>query len=229
MTWGSSNQPALSGPASASGHTDLAMATRVLLLRHGQSTWNAEGRWQGWADPPLTELGEKQALDAVPALSQLSFNVIVTSDLRRAQRTSDILSEGLRIATIRTDPGLRERSMGDWTGLTTSEIELKWPDATKGRNIGVEALPPGGEAPGRFPERVKSALRRLATDFPEQRVLGIAHGAVIQMLDEQLGLEPLALIDALGGRWYDVTADEIVPMEPFSPQVPAPTTEDRTL
>lgn len=196
------------------------MATRVLLLRHGQSTWNAEGRWQGWADPPLTELGERQAADAVPALAKFAFNVIVTSDLRRAQRTSDILAESLRIATIRTDPGLRERSMGDWTGLTTTEIELRWPDATKGRNIGVEALPPGGEEPGRFPDRVKAALRRLATDFPDQRVLGIAHGAVIQMLDEQLGLEPLALIDALGGRWYDVTPDEIVPKEPFSPSMP---------
>ena len=201
------------------------MATRVLLLRHGQSTWNAEGRWQGWADPPLTELGEKQATQAVTALSEFSFSVIVTSDLRRAQRTSDILAEALRIATIRTDPGLRERSMGDWTGLTTSEIEKRWPDATKGRNIGVEALPPGGEAPGHFPERVKAALLRLATDFPGQRVLGVAHGAVIQMLDEQLGLEPLALIDALGGRWYEVEPTGIVPMEPFSPHsaVPAPT------
>ena len=205
------------------------MATRVLLLRHGQSTWNAEGRWQGWADPPLTELGEKQALDAVPALSPFSFGVIVTSDLRRAQRTSDILAEELRIATIRTDPGLRERSMGDWTGLTTSEIEQRWPDATKGRNIGVEALPPGGEAPGRFPDRVKGALLRLATDFAEQRVLGIAHGAVIQMLDEQLGLEPIALIDALGGRWYEVMPDEIVPMEPFSPRGAIPSADGQTL
>lgn len=204
------------------------MATRVLLLRHGQSTWNAEGRWQGWADPPLTELGEKQATDAVQALVQFSFNVIVTSDLRRAQRTSDILADALRIATIRTDPGLRERSMGDWTGLTTSEIELRWPDATRGRNIGVEALPPGGEAPGRFPERVKRALLRLATDFPDQRVLGIAHGAVIQMLDEQLGLEPLPLIDALGGRWYEVTPDDIHPKEPFSPSMHTSLTNERT-
>lgn len=203
------------------------MATRVLLLRHGQSTWNAEGRWQGWADPPLTELGEAQAFDAVQALSSFGFTVLVTSDLRRAQRTSDILAEALHIATIRTDPGLRERSMGDWTGLTTSEIELRWPDATKGRNIGVEALPPGGEPAGRFPERVKAALLRLATDFPDQRVLGIAHGAVIQMLDEQLGLEPLVLIGALGGRWYDVTPDGIVPLDPFSPALPSPVPDDQ--
>lgn len=203
------------------------MATRVLLLRHGQSTWNAEGRWQGWADPPLTELGEKQAEEAAAALAQFAFSVIVTSDLRRAQRTSDILAEALRIATIRTDPGLRERSMGDWTGLTTSEIEERWPDALRGRNIGAEALPPGGETPGHFPERVKAAFRRLATDFPDQLVLGVAHGAVIQMLDEQLGLEPLALIDALGGRWYEVTRDDIVPMEPFSPSHPAPASPGR--
>lgn len=195
------------------------MPTRLLLLRHGQSTWNAEGRWQGWADPPLTELGESQALSAVPALAAHRFGVIVTSDLRRAQRTSDILAEALRIATIRTDPGLRERSMGDWTGLTTLEIEERWPDATKGRNIGVQALPPGGEEPGRFPERVRSALLRLAADFPDQTVLGVAHGAVIQMLDEQLGLEPLPLIAALGGRWYEVTRDAILPGDPFSPNV----------
>lgn len=196
--------------------------TRLLLLRHGQSTWNAAGRWQGWADPPLTELGEQQAAAAAAALAPLGFTVLVTSDLRRAQRTSDILAEALRITRFRTEPGLRERSMGEWTGLTTDEIEDCWPDATKGRNIGVEALPPGGEAPGRFPRRVLEALARVATDFPEATVLGIAHGAVIQMLEEQLGLEPVPHIPPLGGRWFELGVDAIVPGEPFDPMVQVP-------
>lgn len=193
--------------------------TRVLLLRHGQSTWNAAGRWQGWADPPLTELGERQAAAAVPSLAPFGFTVLVTSDLRRAQRTSDILAEALRITTIRTEPGLRERSMGEWTGLTTEEIEECWPDATRGRNIGVEALPPGGEAPGRFPDRVQAALRRLGQDFPGATVLGIAHGAVIQMLEEQLGLEPVPHIPPLGGRWFEVSEEGLAALDPFAPLV----------
>ncbi|MBA2326593.1 MAG: histidine phosphatase family protein, partial [Actinobacteria bacterium] len=71
------------------------MATRLFLVRHGESTWNADGRWQGQADPPLSALGEEQACDAAARLAAGGFSRVVASDLQRARRTAEILAEAL--------------------------------------------------------------------------------------------------------------------------------------
>src|SRR5687767_12818211 len=101
--------------------------TRVLLVRHGQSTWNAEGRWQGWADPPLSELGATQALTAANHVEHV--DAVVSSDLVRARETAEIIAKALGIAEVEAFRGLRERGAGDWTGLTRPEIEERWPEA----------------------------------------------------------------------------------------------------
>ena len=103
----------------------------ILALRHGQSEWNAEGRWQGQADPPLTSLGEQQALLAANQLlnSGEIFDTIASSDLQRAQRTAEIIAEivGDGVVELRTE--FRERLAGSWQGLTRSEIETLSPGA----------------------------------------------------------------------------------------------------
>src|SRR5688572_19392365 len=89
---------------------------RLLLLRHGQSTWNADGRWQGQADPPLSPLGEEQARDAARRLAPGQFSRVLASDLRRARQTAEILADALRLP-VEVDPDLREIDVGDWQGL----------------------------------------------------------------------------------------------------------------
>src|SRR5688572_19469520 len=99
--------------------------TRALLIRHGQSEWNAAGRWQGQADPRLTDLGRHQALHAARNLG--TVDAIVASDLQRASETALIIAEALGIGPVVLDPGLRERDAGEWSGLTRAEIERDWP------------------------------------------------------------------------------------------------------
>src|SRR3954449_1914254 len=97
----------------------------LLLVRHGQSEWNAVGRWQGQADPPLTELGREQARLAARSLGAL--DAIFASDLQRATETALIISNALGVGPVVIDPDLRERDAGEWSGLTRSEIEEQYP------------------------------------------------------------------------------------------------------
>ena len=100
----------------------------VVIIRHGESTWNAEHRWQGWLDAPLTDLGREQARRRAHSLADAGFlpSVVHCSDLGRARRTADILAEVLG-APCRPHPGLRERSAGEWEGHTSDEIDERWP------------------------------------------------------------------------------------------------------
>ena len=91
------------------------MTTRILLVRHGESAWNAIGRWQGWADPELSDLGRQQALEAAAAVG--AVDAIVASDLQRAMQTALIISEAIGVGPVQVEAGLRERDVGDWTGL----------------------------------------------------------------------------------------------------------------
>ena len=197
----------------------------LLLVRHGQSEWNAENRWQGQADPPLSELGEEQARDAAGRLREMAFSSVVTSDLRRARRTAEILAEALQVR-LDVDPGLREIDVGDWTGLTRSEIEAQWPGELAAWSEGRSESPLGGEARTHLVERARASLARLAADAsPGDRVLVVTHGALIRNLDRALGLHPESMGN-LGGRWYEADGNgSLVPGEVVSLADP----EDRTL
>ncbi|MGI9608569.1 MAG: histidine phosphatase family protein, partial [Acidimicrobiales bacterium] len=99
---------------------------RILIVRHGQSEWNAMGRWQGQADISLTDLGRAQARAAATRLG--SFDLIAASTLMRAAETAYIISNELGIGPISPMVDLVERSVGEWSGLTSVEIEEGWPD-----------------------------------------------------------------------------------------------------
>ena len=99
--------------------------TKLLIVRHGQSEWNALGRWQGQADPPLTDVGENQAKKATKKLGL--FDSIVSSPLQRAKNTASIISEITGVGPVTTEVGLMERDAGPWQGLTRIEIEKGWP------------------------------------------------------------------------------------------------------
>lgn len=172
--------------------------TRILLVRHGQSTWNAGGRWQGWANPPLTELGRQQAWSAAGAVG--TVDAIVSSDLERAVSTAMVISGVIGVGPVVVEPDLRERDVGDWTGLTRAEITARWPDAfsrflASGAGppgAGSAAVaPPGGEPLDVVVARVDAALHRIAELVGSAgEALAVSHGGVIRLLERHLGREP---------------------------------------
>src|ERR1700704_506757 len=119
---------------------------RLLLLRHGESTWNVEDRWQGWLEAPLTPAGIEQAAERARTLAHDSFapRVIYTSDLVRAARTAEIIAAHVESPVI-ADAGFRERFGGDWQGLTGAEIDEHWPGMRAAWRRGELSAPPGGE------------------------------------------------------------------------------------
>jgi len=175
----------------------------LLLVRHGQSVWNAVGRWQGQADPPLSALGEEQARDAAGRLSTVGFSRVVASDLQRARRTAEILAGGLGLE-VEPDADLREMDVGDWTGLTRAEIEDRWPGELAAWSEGRSESTMGGESRAHLTARARSTLVRVAAQAsPGDRVLLVSHGGLIRNLDRALGLLPHG-IGNLMGRWYQV-------------------------
>lgn len=198
---------------------------RLLLLRHGQSTWNAAGKWQGQADPPLSPLGEEQARDAAERLTPGQFSRVLASDLRRALRTAEILAEVLGLP-VEVDPDLREIDVGDWTGLTRAEINERAPGALADWSEGRSESTPGGELRTHLTDRARGVLLRVAAEAGAgDRVLLVGHGALIRNLDRALGLVPHG-VGNLAGRWYEIDGSgALVPAELVSLADP----EDRTL
>ena len=178
---------------------------RLLLLRHGESTWNADGRWQGQADPPLSSLGERQAREAAARLTAGQFSRVVASDLGRARQTAEILAGALGL-TVDVDPDLREIDVGEWQGLTRAEIRQRAPGALADWSEGRSESTPGGELRTHLTDRAQRALLRAAAEAGAgDRVLLVSHGALIRNLDRVLGLKPHS-IGNLAGRWYEVDA-----------------------
>lgn len=184
----------------------------LLLVRHGQSVWNAQGRWQGQADPPLSELGEQQAAEAGsrlqtgPFVAQ-PFDAVVASDLIRARRTAEILASTLGVGPVTTEPGLREFDVGEWCGLTRPEIESKWPGMIAAWSAGDLASPPGGEDRYAFTERAEATVTTLArARAAGSHILVVTHGGLIRRLAGALGAKPSPVLN-LGGWWFDIDPD----------------------
>ena len=175
--------------------------TRMLLVRHGQSEWNAQGRWQGQADPPLSPLGRRQARQAVDRLG--TVDLIVSSDLDRALSTAAILAEGLGVGPVLVEPRLRERSAGEWSGLTREQIEQEWPGYLAERR-----RPPGFEPDRSLAERTRAALDDIATTHAGAEILAVSHGGVVYVLESDAGM-PFARLPNLAGRWLTHHGDRV--------------------
>lgn len=158
----------------------------VLLIRHGQSVWNAARRWQGMADTPLSELGQRQAASAAGALAALdiAFAEMWSSQLSRARQTASIIAEILAIEPVRHEERLREVDAGPWQGLTPDEIEQRWPGYLAGQQ-----RPDGFEATEIVLERTMAALGDLARRGRElgAPIAAVTHSGVIRTLRQHLG------------------------------------------
>jgi broad specificity phosphatase PhoE len=185
--------------------------SRLLVLRHGESEWNAQGRWQGWADPPLSELGRRQAVEAGTRLGQEGFTAVASSDLVRARHTAELAAGALGLPTdVHIEAGLREFDVGFWSGLTRAQIEAGWPVEFADWRAGRRDRAPGGEVRGAFVARLVAAVERVATVFAGQTTLVISHGGAIGSLERSLGVKPDRPTH-LGGRWIEATTDGLRP------------------
>jgi len=176
----------------------MSTVGRILLVRHGQSTWNADGRWQGQADPPLSELGVAQAEAAAGAVD--GVDLIWSSDLERAHHTAKILAtrRGLEVVP---DARLREREAGEWTGLTRAEIDEQFPGALEERR-----RPPGFETDEVLVPRALAALHDLAAALANRTAIVVTHGGVILAIERHHGVERTPVAN-LEGRWLDAESD----------------------
>ena len=157
-------------------------ATRLVVIRHGETAWNAEGRLQGHQDIRLNALGLRQAVSLVAALADEGLAAVVASDLQRAWQTGAALATGLGLP-LHAEPGLRERCFGMLEGLTHAEIEAQWPDhARRWRHREPGFAPAGGESLVDFQARCLATVDRVAATFAGQTVALVCHGGVLDGL-----------------------------------------------
>jgi len=157
-------------------------ATRLLVIRHGQTAWNANARIQGHTDIALDGMGEWQAERLAQALGDADLQAVYTSDLARAHQTAAPLAACLG---LRATPysGLRERAFGEFEGLSFAQIEQRWPEqAARWRRRDPDFGAPGGEVLRDFRQRVVASVTRLALAHRGQGIALVTHGGVLDLL-----------------------------------------------
>jgi probable phosphoglycerate mutase len=158
--------------------------SNIILIRHGETAWNAERRLQGHLDIPLNPEGQRQAALLGAALAGEPIDLVVSSDLARARQTAQAVADALGM-TVRVDAQLRERCYGGFEGLLYSEIEARFPAefaAWQARDVDAE-LPPGknpGETFRAFYARATGAILAWGAANPGKTLALVAHGGVLE-------------------------------------------------
>jgi probable phosphoglycerate mutase len=179
------------GPAAA------GQVTRLLLWRHGETEWNAIGRFQGQLDSKLSDAGRGQAARCAARLAEIRPDAIVSSDLSRAVDTATALA-ALTGQQVTVDPRFRERCFGAWEGHTRVELEARWPGVV-GRWIATGAVDAAGaETPDELSKRVHEALRDLAAKHSGATVVVSTHGGTIRAGIGAVLDWPAAMLRTLG-------------------------------
>src|SRR5215471_3617612 len=171
----------VAAPDTADEHDRTLAPSRLLLVRHGESTWNAGGRIQGHLDPPLSDRGVAQAREVAERYADHRLEGLYCSDLDRARRTAEVIGAAVGLEPV-NEPGLREIALGAWEGRTREELMEEYPElwARWAREPDWD-LVPGGEGAGPFAERVRATLERLHERHRHGDVLCVTHGGVIQV------------------------------------------------
>ncbi|WP_202419756.1 histidine phosphatase family protein [Pseudoduganella guangdongensis] len=159
--------------------------TRILLIRHGETAWNAVRRLQGHTDIPLSTTGERQAEALARALAKEPLDAIISSDLGRAVQTAQAVAALHPQVPLHTDAGLRERGYGAFEGLLYTEIAERYPiEFAEWQARDVDAVMPAGERVAesfrQFYQRCQEGIARWAAQYPDQSILIVAHGGVLE-------------------------------------------------
>jgi broad specificity phosphatase PhoE len=175
------------------------MTTRLIFIRHAQSTWNESGRWQGHANPPLSVTGRNQARLLARRLSAWRIDHLYASDLDRAATTAAIVGARLGLRPI-IDPIWRESGIGALEGLTTEEIMTRYPEAWATRTTGPMTNIPGAEGPDAVRQRASAGVAALLERHEEETVAVVSHaGMILATLVHLLGLPPIGFARLTGG------------------------------
>ncbi len=172
--------------------------TEILLVRHGQTDWNLEGRIQGHSDIPLNSTGISQSEVLAESIKHDPFDAVFSSDLSRAMQTAQIISARLRVP-LYCDSRLREVNHGAWEGMLIKVVRDTHQDAYAAfRNDQPGACPPGGETLQEAILRMETAVARAAASYPEGRIVLVSHGLSLALLRCRLNDAPLSLSHQYG-------------------------------
>ncbi len=202
---------------------DSVATTRVLLIRHGETPWNRDRRWQGHADIPLSAEGVEQAARLAGHLGKgAPVRALYTSDLQRAHATAAAIGKALGLDPI-VDPAWREMEVGSWTGLSREEIKERFAEEWKRIAGGEDVRRGGGETFAEFSARIVAALGRTRDAHSQDTVAVVTHGGVIRAallyalelpfsrLREVAAVENTAVSELLAGSngWEVVRRNEV--------------------
>ena len=179
---------------------------RLVLLRHGRTAWNAQRRFQGQLDPPLDEVGRMQAYEVAGLIAALQPDLLVSSDAARAVQTAELVSAAIALP-VRTEPRLRERSLGHWEGLTRDEVALKYPEEFADWTAGRDVSGRGGESREEVAHRALAAFAELP---PRGTAVLVTHSATAMALTNALlGLDQrVHVLGPLANcHWSELTAE----------------------
>ncbi len=154
--------------------------TRIILVRHGETSWTREARYQGHTNTPLTALGKKQAVCLARFFKKEKIDDFYSSDLGRAFETARLIAKP-HGKPVRRDDRLKEMSFGLWEGQTFRELDRSGDPVYRRWCRGKTLTPNGGEPVSHFQKRVKAALWELPRKHPGKTVLVVTHGGVIRV------------------------------------------------
>jgi broad specificity phosphatase PhoE len=158
--------------------------TRLWLVRHGETDWNLEGRYQGISDVPLNANGRSQAqeMGKILASNGISYQAVYSSPLKRAYETAIIIAHWLRLPVC-VDERLREMELGEWEAMLYAEIDGKFPEKIRERQTNAaNTHAPGGENAIVVAERMSQAADEIAASHPGEDVIVVTHGMSIKTL-----------------------------------------------
>jgi broad specificity phosphatase PhoE/ribonuclease HI len=158
-----------------------AVPTTGLLLRHGQTELSVQKRFSGTGEQPLTAYGRVQAAAAAARLAGSGATAVVSSPLRRARETAELVADALGVE-VALEPGLRETDFGDWEGYTFAEVRQKWPRELDAWLADPSVAPPYGESFDETTSRVRQARTRALRSYGGQRVVLVSHVTPIKTL-----------------------------------------------
>lgn len=156
--------------------------TTILLIRHGETDWNKEGRLQGQSDISLNAIGLEQARQTAEQLRTAGMSAIYASDLHRALQTAEAIGRACGLC-VHTDARLREVHLGEWQGRLTSELgDHGDGGSTHGFRYPTLTAPPGGETAGQLQARLLAAVDDITAHHPDETVGVVTHGYAVAVL-----------------------------------------------
>ncbi len=157
------------------GHRCDIPVTRLLLVRHGETNWNRENRYQGQSDIELSERGVEQSIKLAATLNKETIAAVYSSHLRRAHATAELLLP----LPVQLDPRLREPDYGEFNGMAYAEMEMHAPEIYAQWQKDRSVAPPGGETLGQILNRIRDFMDEVPQKHPDSSIVVVTHGEIL--------------------------------------------------